>query len=59
VLAVTGHEWIDVVLALSATVPPVIAIALAWFFLRGARNDPDHQRLKRVQENYERSRRES
>jgi hypothetical protein len=59
VLAVTGHSWIDVVLALSATVPPVAAIALAWFFVRGARSDPDHQRLKRVQEDYERSRRES
>jgi hypothetical protein len=34
-------------------------VVLAWFFIRGARHDPDEARLKRVQADYERSHRDN
>jgi hypothetical protein len=36
-----------VIVGLSIFVPVLITIALAWVFLRGARNDPDEQRRRR------------
>ena len=44
-------------IAASIFVPVVIVIALTWFFLRGAKNDPDEQRLRRVQKEAELARR--
>jgi hypothetical protein len=49
VLAASGNTAVDVVLILSATVPVVITIVLAWYVLRGKRNDPD-ERLWRLQD---------
>ena len=57
-LAYTASTWTQVIVAFSIFVPVVLTIAIAVLFLRGARNDPDEQRLKRVQEEYE-ARRES
>ena len=57
-LAYTADTWTQVIVALSIFVPVVIAAVLAWVFLRGAKNDPDRQRLKRAQAEYE-SRRDS
>jgi hypothetical protein len=39
-------------------VPVTITIVIAWFFLRGAKHDPDEARLKQAQADYERSHRE-
>ncbi|HEX6762983.1 MAG TPA: hypothetical protein VF094_09295 [Gaiellaceae bacterium] len=56
-LAATGSTAVDVVLILSATVPVAIAIVLAWYVLRGKRNDPD-ERLWRLQDDERRRARE-
>jgi hypothetical protein len=53
VLAYTGTTWTQVVVALSIFVPVVVTIALAVVFLRGAKDDPDEQRLRRAQRDYE------
>ena len=55
-IAYTGSTWTQIIVAFSIFVPVVITIILAVVFLRGAKNDPDEQRLKRAQEEYEASR---
>jgi len=52
-LAYTADTWTQVIVAFSIFVPVVVTIFLAVVFLRGARDDPDEQRLRRVQEEYE------
>ena len=52
-LAYTADTWTQVIVGLSIFVPVVVAIALAFTFLRGAKDDPDRQRLKRAQAEYE------
>ena len=52
-IAYSGSTWTQVIVGLSIFVPVVVTIALAVVFLRGAKSDPDEQRLKRVQEDYE------
>jgi len=44
-----GGGWTEVLILSSIVVPVVLTAVLVWVFLRGARNDPDEQRLKRVQ----------
>jgi hypothetical protein len=58
VLAYSGDTWTQVVVAVSIFVPVVVTIVLAVVFLRGKKNDPDEQRLRRAQEQYEAARRE-
>jgi mannitol-specific phosphotransferase system IIBC component len=58
VLAYTADTWTQIVVALSIFVPVVVTIVLAVVFLRGKRNDPDEQRLRRAQEQYEAARRD-
>jgi sugar phosphate permease len=53
VIAYTASTWTEVVVAFSIFVPVAIAVVLAVVFLRGGRNDPDAQRLRRVQADYE------
>jgi heme/copper-type cytochrome/quinol oxidase subunit 2 len=53
VIAYSGSTWTQVIVAISIFVPVVVTAALAVVFLRGAKNDPDEQRLKRAQEDYE------
>ena len=55
-LAYTASTWTQVIVAISIFVPVVVTIALAVFFLRGAKNDPDEQRLRRAQQEYEATR---
>ena len=52
-LAYTASTWTQVIVAISIFVPVVVTIALAFVFLRGKKNDPDEQRLRRAQEEYE------
>jgi hypothetical protein len=52
-LAYTGTTWTQIVVGMSIFVPVVVTIVLAVVFLRGAKNDPDEQRLKRAQQEYE------
>jgi hypothetical protein len=51
-VAYTADPWTQVVVAFSIFVPVVITVVLAIFFLRGAKNDPDEQRLRRAQRDY-------
>lgn len=55
-----GGGWVVLIVALSIFVPLVIAAILTWWFLtRGKASDPDAERLKQVQADYERRQRES
>jgi heme/copper-type cytochrome/quinol oxidase subunit 2 len=58
VLAYTADTWTQVVVAVSIFVPVAVTVALTVVFLRGKKNDPDEQRLRRAQEQYEAARRE-
>jgi hypothetical protein len=52
VIAYTASAWTQVIVALSIFVPVVATLALAIGVLRGKKNDPDEQRLRRAQEEY-------
>ena len=52
-LAFSGDAWTQLIVALSIFVPVVITLVLCVVFLRGAGRDPDAQRLKRAQAEYE------
>jgi 6-phosphogluconate dehydrogenase len=56
VIAYSGSTWTQIIVAFSIFVPVVITIALAVAFLRGAKNDPDEQRLRQAQRDYEATR---
>jgi hypothetical protein len=53
VLAYTASTWTAVIVACSIFIPLGAAIVLTWVFLRNWRHDPDEERLKRVQAEYE------
>jgi hypothetical protein len=53
VIAYTASTWTQIIVAFSIFVPVVVTALLAWVFLRGAKNDPDEQRLRRAQADYE------
>jgi hypothetical protein len=48
VIAYSADAWTQLIVGLSIFVPVLVTIALAWVFLRGARNDPDEQRRRRM-----------
>jgi heme/copper-type cytochrome/quinol oxidase subunit 2 len=52
-LAYTASTWTQIIVAISIFVPVVVTAVLAVVFLRGAKNDPDEQRLKRAQQEYD------
>ena len=52
-LAYTASVWTQVIVAISIFAPVVVAVALAVAVLRGKKNDPDEQRLRRIQAEYE------
>jgi heme/copper-type cytochrome/quinol oxidase subunit 2 len=56
VIAYSGSTWTQIIVAFSIFVPVAITIALAVVFLRGAKNDPDEQRLRQAQRDYEATR---
>lgn len=49
----SGSTWTQIIVAISIFVPVVVTIVLAFYFLRGAKSDPDEQRLRRAQKDYE------
>jgi heme/copper-type cytochrome/quinol oxidase subunit 2 len=51
-LAYTASAWTQVVVAISIFVPVIFAVVLAVVVLRGNKNDPDEQRLRRIQAEY-------
>jgi hypothetical protein len=53
VLAYTASTWTQVVVACSIFVPVVVTIVLTVVFLRGAKDDPDLERLRRAQREYD------
>ena len=55
-VAYSGTTWTQVIVALSIFVPVVVTAVLAVVFLRGARDDPDEQRLRRAQREYDATR---
>lgn len=57
-LAYTADTWTQVVVGASIFVPVAVTVVLTIVFLRGKKNDPDEQRLRRAQEQYEAARRE-
>jgi heme/copper-type cytochrome/quinol oxidase subunit 2 len=52
-LAYTADPWTQVIVALSIFIPVTITIVITVVFLRGKKNDPDEQRLRRAQAEYE------
>jgi len=53
VIAYTADTWTQIIVAFSIFVPVVVTIVIAVVILRGAKNDPDEQRLRRAQQEYE------
>ncbi|MFZ1881348.1 MAG: hypothetical protein WAU41_14480 [Gaiellaceae bacterium] len=47
-IAFTASAWTQVIVGFSIFVPVLVTAALAWFFLKGARNDPDEQFRNRI-----------
>ena len=52
-LAFTADGWTQLIVALSIFVPVVLATVITIWVLRGAKDDPDAQRMRRAQEEYE------
>ena len=52
-VAYTASTWTAVIVACSIFIPLIVTIVLAYFFLRSARNDPDADRLRRAQREYQ------
>lgn len=52
-LALTPSIWTQIVVAISIFAPLVVALAITIAVLRGKKNDPDEQRLRRAQRDYE------
>lgn len=48
-VAASGNAALEVVLILSAVVPVTVTVVLAWYVLRGKRDDPD-EKLWRLQD---------
>ncbi len=49
-LASGGSTASQVIIAVSIFLPVLVAIWLAWIFLRGKKDDPDEQRWRRLEE---------
>jgi heme/copper-type cytochrome/quinol oxidase subunit 2 len=52
-LAYTASTWTQIIVAFSIFVPVVVTVVLTIVFLRSAKDDPDEQRLRRAQRDYE------
>jgi hypothetical protein len=52
-IAYSRSAGTQIIVAFSIIVAVVVTAVLTVYFLRGAKNDPDEQRLKRAQREYE------
>jgi hypothetical protein len=52
VLAFTASGWTQVIVAISIFAPVLAALAITIWVLRGSKDDPDEQRLRRAHEEY-------
>ena len=48
-LALTASGWTQVIVALSIFVPVIVTVVITVFVLRGAKDDPDEQRWRRLE----------
>lgn len=48
-LALTSSGWTQVIVALSIFVPVIVTTAITIVVLRGAKDDPDEQRWRRLE----------
>ncbi len=48
-LAASGSTAVEVVIAVSIFIPVIVTVAIAWYVLRGKRDDPD-EKLWRLQD---------
>jgi hypothetical protein len=48
-LAITSSGWTQVIVGLSIFVPVVVTALITIFVLRGAKDDPDEQRWRRLE----------
>ena len=56
ILSLSGNTWTQIIVAFSIFGPLTVAIVLTVVVLRGKRSDPDEQRMRRAQTEYERRR---
>ena len=52
-LAYTASGWTQFIVAVSIFAPVIVALGISIAVLRGKKNDPDEQRHRRVQAEYE------
>ena len=57
ILALTPDAWTQIIVAFSIFGPLAVAIAITIVVLRGKKDDPDEQRMRRAQEDYEAAKR--
>ena len=57
ILALTPDTWTQIIVAFSIFGPLAVAIVVTIVVLRGKKNDPDEQRMRRAQEQYEAAKR--
>ena len=49
----SSDGWTELIVAFSIFGPVAVALAITIAVLRGKKNDPDEQRMRRAQEDYE------
>jgi hypothetical protein len=49
-VAATASTWTQILVGLSIFVPVVVTVVLTVYVLRGAKNDPDEQRWRRLKD---------
>jgi hypothetical protein len=50
VLALTPSTWTQIIVALSIFVPVIVTVVITVKVLRGAKDDPDEQRWRRLRD---------
>ena len=54
-IALTPDVWTQIIVAFSIFGPVAVALAITIVVLRGKKNDPDEQRMRQAQRDYEAS----
>ena len=58
IVALTPDAWTQIIVAFSIFGPVAVALAITIVVLRGKKNDPDEQRMRQAQRDYEASRKD-